>query len=93
METIPLEELHRSPSQVTARVRAGATLVVTDHGTPVIRMSPAAEPVSVLGRLAASGRLVRSAHPGAVPELIDDPADLPLPTPPPHAARNRERTR
>lgn len=77
METIPLGELNHHPSRVTARVRAGETVVITEYGKPVIRMSPANEPTSAFDRLVAAGRVRRAVSPGAVPELIDDLAELP----------------
>lgn len=77
MATIPLGELNHHPSKVTARVRAGETVVITDHGKPVIRMTPAMESTSVMDELIASGQVRRTAHPGAMPELIDDLAELP----------------
>jgi prevent-host-death family protein len=77
METIPLGELNHHPARVTARVRAGETIVLTEHGRPVIRMSPAAEPTSVLERLIAEGLVRRSPHRHEMPELIDDLQELP----------------
>ncbi|MGH3544916.1 MAG: type II toxin-antitoxin system Phd/YefM family antitoxin [Mycobacteriales bacterium] len=40
METIGLRELNRNPSKAVARVRAGASLLVTDRGKPLLRMVP-----------------------------------------------------
>jgi prevent-host-death family protein len=77
MATVPLGELNHHPSKVTARVRAGETVIVTDHGKPVIRMAPAGESASPLDDLLTSGRLRRTAHPGAMPELVGDLAALP----------------
>lgn len=77
MDTVPLGELNHHPSKVTARVRAGETLVVTDHGKPVIRMTPAAESTSVLGDMLAAGLIRPTAQPGTMAELLDDLADLP----------------
>lgn len=77
METIPLGELNHHPSKVTAKVRAGETVVITEYGRPVIRMSPATEPTSVLDQLVAAGQLRRAVNAGAMPELIDDLAGLP----------------
>lgn len=77
MDTIPLGELNHNPARVTARVRSGATVILTEHGKPVIRMVPANEPASALDRLAAEGKVRRSAHPGAMPEPIEDLAGLP----------------
>lgn len=93
METIPLGELNHHPSRVTARVRAGETLVVTEHGKPVIRMSPAEEPTSTLDQLMATGQVRRAVNPGALPELIGDLAGLPSLSDALIAERDRERTR
>ena len=93
METIPLGELNHHPSKVTARVRAGETLVVTEHGKPVIRMSPAEQPTSALDQLAATGQLRRAVNPGALPELISDLSELPSLSDALIAERDRERTR
>ena len=93
METIPLGELNHHPSKVTARVRAGETLVVTEHGKPVIRMSPAEEPTSALDQLMATGQVRRAVNPGALPELIGDLAELPSLSDALIAERDRERTR
>jgi prevent-host-death family protein len=93
METIPLGELNHHPSRVTARVRAGETLVVTEHGKPVIRMSPAEEPTSALDQLFATGQVRRAVNPGALPELISDLAELPSLSDALIAERDRERTR
>ena len=43
METIGLRELNQNPSRAVALVRAGATVIVTDRGTPVLRMVPEAD--------------------------------------------------
>jgi prevent-host-death family protein len=73
----PPGELTHHSSRVTARVRAGETVIVTEHGRPVIRMTPASGSTSVVDELIAAGRVHRTAHPGAVPELVDDLADFP----------------
>lgn len=93
METIPLGELNHHPSRVTAKVRAGETVVITEYGRPVIRMSPAVEPTSALDRLAAAGQLRRAVNPGAMPELIDDLTELPSLSELLLADRDEERTR
>lgn len=93
METVPLGELNHYPSRVTSRVRAGETLVITDHGKPVIRMSPAEEPESILDQLIAAGQVRRAVTPGALPELIDDLSELPSLSDALIAERERERNR
>lgn len=93
MATVPLGDLNHHPSKVTARVRAGETVVVTDHGKPVIRMTPAVESTSVIEDMLTAGRIRRTAHPGAMPELVDDLAELPSLSDALIAERDRERNR
>lgn len=57
METIGLRELNQNPSKAVARVRAGASLVVTDRGQPVLRMIPEAEHPSTLQRMISTGEV------------------------------------
>ncbi len=77
METIPLGEMNHNPAKITAKVRQGITVVLTEHGREVIVMTPAAQSTSAVDRLAAEGKIRRTAHPGAMPELLDDLAALP----------------
>lgn len=93
METIPISELNHHTARVTAKVRSGTPVLLTEHGKPVIRMMPAAEPTSALDRLAAEGKIKRTAHPGAMPELIDDLAELPSLSDLLISERDRERNR
>lgn len=93
METIGLRELNQNPSKAVARVRAGASLIVTDRGKPVLRMVPEAAYSSPLQRMITEG-------------AIQVPFDLAMPdvlielAPGPHslgdllvADRERERSR
>lgn len=91
MATIPLGDLNHHPSKVTARVRAGETVVITDHGKPVIQMTPAADSTSVIDEMLTAGLIRRTAHPGAMPELVDDLAELPSLSDALIAERDRER--
>ncbi|HEX5494233.1 MAG TPA: type II toxin-antitoxin system prevent-host-death family antitoxin [Mycobacteriales bacterium] len=93
METIGLRELNQNPSRAVARVRAGATIVVTDRGRPVLRMVPEAEQVSVVQRMVSAGEVRPPAQTG-MPELIDDLApDTPSLSDLLIADRDRERGR
>lgn len=47
-----IRELKQNASEVVARVRAGDSIVVTDRGTPVVRMVPIAE-LTIDGAIAA----------------------------------------
>jgi prevent-host-death family protein len=71
METIGLRELNQNPSKAVARVRAGASLIVTDRGKPVLRMIPEAEHPSTLQRLISAGEVTAPAEVGMPDVLID----------------------
>lgn len=71
VETIGLRELNQNPSRAVARVRAGASIVVTDRGRPVLRMIPEIENPSTLQQLVAAGT-VRPPVEQGMPDLIDD---------------------
>ncbi|MGH3774958.1 MAG: type II toxin-antitoxin system Phd/YefM family antitoxin [Pseudonocardiaceae bacterium] len=71
METIGLRELNQNPSRAVARVRAGASLIVTDRGKPVLRMVPEVEHPSTLQQMIAAGT-VRPPAACGMPELIPD---------------------
>jgi prevent-host-death family protein len=71
MGTIGLRELTHHTAAIARRVRDGETIIVTDHGKPVIRMSPATPADDVLARLAAAGLLVPATNPGYLPEPVD----------------------
>ncbi|MGH3908451.1 MAG: type II toxin-antitoxin system Phd/YefM family antitoxin [Pseudonocardiaceae bacterium] len=71
METIGLRELNQNPSRAVTRVRAGATLIVTDRGRPVLRMVPEVEHPSTLQQMLAAGTVRPPAEHG-MPELIHD---------------------
>ncbi|MPZ28766.1 MAG: type II toxin-antitoxin system prevent-host-death family antitoxin [Micromonosporaceae bacterium] len=93
METIGLRELNQNPSRTVARVRAGASIIVTDRGKPVLRMVPEVEPDSILQRRVAAGEVRPPAEHG-MPELFEELAgpveslsDLMV------ADRDRERSR
>ena len=93
METIGLRELNQNPSKAVARVRAGASLLVTDRGKPVLRMIPEAEHPSTLERMISAGEVRAPAEKG-MPEVqadiaaeTDSLADILI------ADRDRERNR
>lgn len=91
METIGLRELNQNPSKAVARVRAGASLLVTDRGRPVLRMIPEAEHPSTLERMISTGE-VRAPGETGMPEVQpdiagDSLADILI------ADRDRERNR
>ena len=79
METIGLRELNQNPSRVVARVRAGASIIVTDRGKPVLRMVPEIEHPTTLQRMVSEGTARPPAEqgmPDVIPELADGVASL-----------------
>jgi prevent-host-death family protein len=71
METIGLGELTNRTAAIARRVRAGETILVTDHGKPVMRLTPAAPADDTMVRLAAAGLLIPATNPGYLPEPVD----------------------
>ncbi len=71
METIGLRELNQNPSKAVARVRAGEVIVVTDRGTPIMRLIPIAHENTRLQQLVSSGEASAPAEHG-MPDLILD---------------------
>ncbi|HEX5495976.1 MAG TPA: type II toxin-antitoxin system prevent-host-death family antitoxin [Mycobacteriales bacterium] len=71
METIGLRELNQNPSKAVARVRAGASIVVTDRGRPVLRMIPEVEHPSTLQRMIAAGEVRVPAEHG-MPDIVEE---------------------
>jgi len=55
MERIAIRELNQRTSQVLDRIRRGETLIITDHGEPIARLSPIGATRSVLDRLIEQG--------------------------------------
>jgi prevent-host-death family protein len=66
-----LRELNQNPSKAVARVRAGASILVTDRGKPVLRMVPAAEHPSTLQQMISAGEVSLPAEQG-MPEVVPD---------------------
>jgi prevent-host-death family protein len=93
VETIGLRELNQNPSRAVARVRAGASILVTDRGKPVLRLVPEVDDPSTLERMVGDGAVRPPAEigmPDLIPELAEDVpsvADLVI------ADRDRERAR
>ncbi|MPZ80002.1 MAG: type II toxin-antitoxin system prevent-host-death family antitoxin [Actinophytocola sp.] len=71
METIGLRELNQNPSKAVARVRAGASIVVTDRGRPVLRMVPEPRAEDTLHSMVANGEVRPPAESG-MPDIVDD---------------------
>lgn len=68
-EPVGLRELRHNTSEVLSRVRRGEIVDVTEYGRLIARIVPVQErePVPVLERLAASGRLRPAVRPGHRP--------------------------
>jgi prevent-host-death family protein len=62
MTSIGIRELRDGLSKHLADVRGGATITVTDHGTPVARISPIGVPTA-LDQLVAEGLVQLPTHP------------------------------
>ncbi|HEX3789498.1 MAG TPA: type II toxin-antitoxin system prevent-host-death family antitoxin [Pseudonocardiaceae bacterium] len=71
METIGLRELNQNPSKAVARVRAGASILVTDRGKPVLRMVPEVEHPSTLQEMIDSGEVSPPVETGMPDVLLD----------------------
>ena len=71
MGTIGLRELTHHTAAIARLVRSGETIIVTDRGKPVIRMTPATASEDVLARLSAAGVLIPAANPGYLPDPVD----------------------
>jgi prevent-host-death family protein len=93
--TIGLRELNQNPSRAVARVReTGIPLVITDRGTPVLRLVPE-QPLAhgLLAHMAERGEALPPASrdmPDLIPELapdVDSLADLVI------ADRDKDRRR
>jgi prevent-host-death family protein len=55
-DRVGVRELRQNLSVHLRRVRAGATLEVTEHGRPVAVLAPLPPPTTALARLIAAGR-------------------------------------
>ena len=71
MSTIGLRELTHHTAAVARRVRDGETVLVTDHGTPVLTMAPVTPAGSALSQLSAAGLLIPADHAERLPEPIE----------------------
>jgi prevent-host-death family protein len=57
MVRVAVRELNQETSRVLARVKAGETVEVTEHGVPVARLVPVSPAVGLLQRLVAAGEV------------------------------------
>jgi prevent-host-death family protein len=93
METIGLRELNQNPSKAVARVRAGASLIVTDRGKPVLRMIPETEHPNALQRMISTDEVRAPAETGLPDVVIELASDSPSLAELLIADRDRERNR
>lgn len=70
--SVGLRELRHKTGEVLARVRNGETVDVTEYGRLIARIVPVEtrEPVPVVERLAAEGRLRPARRPGHRPRML-----------------------
>ncbi|OBI52170.1 type II toxin-antitoxin system Phd/YefM family antitoxin [Mycobacterium sp. E796] len=72
MDKIGIRELRQNASVWIAKVKAGATIQITDRGEPVARLVPITRAERARDRLIAEGQLV----PAAAPRVPMSTADL-----------------
>jgi prevent-host-death family protein len=70
---VGVREMRQNLSVYLRRIARGETLEVTEHGKPVAILAPLPEPIDILDKLEAEGRLTRAKG---------DLLDLPAPTRP-----------
>lgn len=72
---VGVRELRQNLSVYLGRVKAGETLEVTEHGQPVAQLRPRpSEPLSVIDRLIAEGRVTPATYDH---RKIPPPPDIP----------------
>ena len=77
MERIGIRELNQHTSRYIARVKAGETIEVTEHGRLVARLVPAPRGTSKLDQLIAEGRVQPATRDlESLPLPVDDGADV-----------------
>ena len=72
MERIGIRELRQHASRYLERVKAGESIEVTERGTPVAVLIPAARN-EVRERLVQEGRLIPAPGPRVLPEPVESP--------------------
>lgn len=63
METIGIRELRQNASVWIAKAKAGATIQITDRGTPVARLVPLTPAEQARNKLIAEGQLIPAPAP------------------------------
>jgi prevent-host-death family protein len=77
VEKIGIRELRQNASAWIAKVKAGATIQITDRGRPVARLAPLTPAEQARDRLIAEGQLIAATAPRVrlnVADLIEAPS-------------------
>jgi prevent-host-death family protein len=77
VEKIGIRELRQNASAWIAKVKAGASIQITDRGRPVARLVPLTSTEQARDRLISEGQLIPAAAPRvplAVADLIEGPS-------------------
>lgn len=80
---VGVRELRQNLSVYLDRVKAGETLVVTEHGEPVARLGPPPSTVSIIDQMIADGRITpatRDHRKATMPPPMPDDYDGPTAT-------------
>jgi prevent-host-death family protein len=75
VERIGVRELNQHTSRCLARVKAGETIEVTEHGQPIAKLVPIGSSVGLLARLVALGEAQPPSDEATVAALPPLPAD------------------
>ncbi len=69
MDSVTVSELNRQTAKVLARVKAGESVEISEHGRPVARITPATPTTGdpLLDRLIGQGRAIPASNPGPIP--------------------------
>lgn len=69
MDSVTVSELNRQTAKVLARVKAGESVEISEHGRPVARIMPATPTTGapLLDRLIMQGRAIPPSNPGPIP--------------------------
>lgn len=81
MEQIGIRELRQHASVWVAKVKAGATIQITERGQPVARLVPVAPTEQVRNILIADGQLIPAVAqraPLSVADLVEGPPLTPI---------------
>lgn len=68
-DSVTVSELNRQTAKVLERVKDGESLVISEYGRPIARITPARQSTGsrILDRLIAQGRAIPAANPGPIP--------------------------